>query len=411
MQGGDDVPSFSYQALNRAGRRLRGTVKVFDEAAATSLLREQGLYVLKLKQQGDDVWWKREIYFGRKVSAEEFAMFCRQLATLIRAGVTILESVRVMAEQAESKPLRKALGQVTQSIAQGRQLSDAVAETPDIFPVIFVNMVHAGEVAGNLDDVLDRMARFFEKSYYLREKVKSALAYPLVVGSVSIMVTVFLLVKIVPTFVGIFASYHAQLPLPTRIVLGVSNILEHDWWIILAVIAALVIGNKVLNRRRTWVRFKDRLKLRLPVFGVLIQKSVVARMARTLSSLFASAVPIVQSLKIVSEIVGNTVVADALMDSVASLQGGQSLAGPIAKSRLFPPLVAHMITIGEQTGNLDFMLEKIADFYEAEVETYADRLKSLLEPTMILVLATIVGTIVTAVLLPSFSLISHMGGA
>ncbi len=386
-------------------------VKVFDEDAAASLLREQGLYVLKLKRQSDDVWWKREIYFGRKVSAEEFAVFCRQLATLIRAGVTILESVHIMAEQAESKPLRKALAQVAQSISQGRQLSDAVAETPDIFPVIFVNMVRAGEVAGNLDDVLDRMARYFEKSYYLREKVKSALAYPLIVGSVSVMVTVFMLVKIVPTFVGIFASYHAQLPLPTRIVLAVSNILANDWWIILIVVIALVGGNVVLNRRRTWVRFKDRLKLRLPIFGVLIQKSVVARMARTMSSLFASAVPIVQSLKIVSEIVGNTVVADALMDSATSLQGGQSLAAPIAKSRLFPPLVAHMITIGEQTGNLDFMLEKIADFYEAEVETYADRLKSLLEPIMILILAAIVGTIVTAVLLPSFSLISHMGGA
>ena len=384
---------------------------MFDEAAAASLLREQGLYVLKLKRQSDDVWWKREIYFGRKVSAEEFAVFCRQLATLIRAGVTILESVHIMAEQAESKPLRKALAQVAQSISQGRQLSDAVAETPDIFPVIFVNMVRAGEVAGNLDDVLDRMARYFEKSYYLREKVKSALAYPLIVGSVSVMVTVFMLVKIVPTFVGIFASYHAQLPLPTRIVLAVSNILANDWWIILIVVIALVGGNVVLNRRRTWVRFKDRLKLRLPIFGVLIQKSVVARMARTMSSLFASAVPIVQSLKIVSEIVGNTVVADALMDSATSLQGGQSLAAPIAKSRLFPPLVAHMITIGEQTGNLDFMLEKIADFYEAEVETYADRLKSLLEPIMILILAAIVGTIVTAVLLPSFSLISHMGGA
>ncbi len=405
------MPKFHYQALNRSGKRLRGMVKVFDEATATSLLREQGLYVLKLKQQSDDVWWKREIYFGRKVSPEEFAVFCRQLATLIRAGVTILESVHIMAEQAESKPLRKTLSQVAQSISQGRQLSDAVAETPDIFPTIFVNMVHAGEVAGNLDDVLDRMARYFEKSYYLREKVKSALAYPLIVGTVSIFVTVFMLVKIVPTFVGIFASYHAQLPLPTRIVLGVSNILSHYWWMISTLIIALIIGNMALNRRRAWVRFKDRLRLRLPIFGVLVQKSVVARMARTMSSLFASAVPIVQSLKIVSEVVGNTVVADTLMDSVASLQVGQSLAAPIAKSRLFPPLVAHMITIGEQSGNLDFMLEKIADFYEAEVETYADRLKSLLEPVMILVLAAIVGTIVTAVLLPSFSLISHMGGA
>ncbi len=218
----------------------------------------------------------------------------------------------------------------------------------------------------------------------------------------------FLLLDVVPTFVGIFASMHIKLPLPTRIVLAVSHFLVKDWWILVIVLVALIAAHWLGKRSTKYLLFLDRMKFKVPVFGELIQKSVVARMARTMGSLFASAVPVLQTLKIVSEVVDNRLVSLILTDAGTNLQGGGTLADPLKKSKIFPPLVSHMISIGEQTGNLDFMLEKIADFYEAEVETMTERLKALLEPLLMVVLAVIVGTIVSAVVLPEFSLYSNL---
>lgn len=408
-KGGFCMAGFRYRAINSRGRTTRGRTSGADADAVERSLRLAGLYVLALEEEKREPWWKKEIYIGSGVSSQEFAAFCRQLATLIRAGVTLLDSIQVMIGQTVSRPLQSALQRVAQELAQGRQLSEALAASPKVFPAVFVHMVHAGEIGGTLDDALDRVARYFEKAHYTREKVKSALLYPAVLGAVSIIVTVFLLVRIVPTFTTIFASYHAQLPLPTRIILAVSHLLESFWWLILALVAALAVSDRYLARRAvSYRRFKHRLALRLPIFGRLMQKAVVARMARTMSSLFASAVPVLEGLHIVSEVVDNSVVADTLLESAASLQEGRSLAAPFVKNKIFPALVSQMIVIGEQSGNLDFMLEKIADFYEAEVEANAERLKSLLEPIMIIVLAVVVGTIVLAVLLPSFSLIQQL---
>ncbi len=403
------MAEFRYKAINARGWTRRGMIKARDAEGAEQALRGTGLYVMALEPAVREAWWKKEIYFGKKVGAQEFAVFCRQLATLIRAGVTLLDSIRVMTDQNTSKPLRTALQKVAAELADGHQLSEAARTQQDIFPPIFTNMVHAGEVGGTLDEALDRAARHFEKEYYTREKIKSALAYPAVLGSVSILVTVFLLVRIVPTFTSIFAFYHAQLPLPTRVVLFVSRAVASFWWLILAIAFGAVALDRIMKRRvRRYLRYKHLLLLRLPIFGQLAQKAVVARMTRTLSSLFASAVPVLEGLNITGEIVDNLVVADTLQESAASLQEGRSLAAPFVHNKLFPPLVSQMIAIGEQSGNLDLMLEKIADFYEAEVEANADRLKSLLEPLMIILLAVIVGTIVLAVLLPSFTLIQQL---
>ncbi len=314
-----------------------------------------------------------------------------------------------MAEQAESKPLRKALTKLSVKVGAGQSFSDAAAESPDIFPKGFINMARAGEAAGNLDDIPERVAIFFEREYNMRGMIKSALTYPAVVGVMSIAVTVFLLVAVVPTFVGIFASMHIKLPLPTRIVLGVSHFVIRDWWIIVMIVVVLVATHFVLRRQEKYLLALDRLKFRVSVFGSLLQKSVVARMTRTLGSLFASAVPILPSLKMVSEVVDNRLVTLILTEAGDSLQGGGSLSDPLKKGNIFPPLVSNMVAIGEQTGSLDFMLNKIADFYESEVEMMADRLMSLIEPLMMkVVLAGFVGTIVTAVVLPEFTLYSHL---
>ncbi len=403
------MPEFTYEVMTRQGKKQRGVTRAQDRTSAVESLRSQGMYILKLQEKPEvEPWYKREISIGPKVSARDFAVFSRQLATLIRAGVTILDSVRIMAEQSESKQLRKTLSLLTIKLSAGQQFSEAAAESPDIFPKIFTNMARAGEAAGNLDEILDRVAIFFEREYYTREKIKSALTYPAFVGVMSIAVTVFLLLDVVPTFVGIFASMHIKLPLPTRIVLAVSHFLVKDWWILVIVLVALIAAHWLGKRSTKYILFLDRMKFKVPVFGELIQKSVVARMARTMGSLFASAVPVLQTLKIVSEVVDNRLVSLILTDAGTNLQGGGTLADPLKKSKIFPPLVSHMISIGEQTGNLDFMLEKIADFYEAEVETMTERLKALLEPLLMVVLAVIVGTIVSAVVLPEFSLYSNL---
>lgn len=400
------MPEWKYVALTKAGKRRSGVITATDQSMATLSLRELGMYAVSLRVSRKYAWLQKQIYFGRKVSSEDFSGFCRQLATLIRAGVTILDSVRIMSVQTTAKPLKLALEQVVRGLEEGRQFSQCTMEFPDIFPKLFVNMVRAGEVSGTLDNVLDRSARYYERDHYTREKVKSALVYPAIVGVVSVLVTIFMLVKIVPTFVGIFAQNNVSLPAPTLIVMAISHFMMGFWWLLLLIVVAVIVADRLLMRVHAYERLKDLVKLRMPIFGPMAQKALVARMARTMSSLFASAVPVLESLRIVSEVVSNSLVSEMLQEAAVSLQGGHSLAAPIAERKLFPPLVVHMIMIGEQTGNLDFMLEKVADFYEAETEASTERLKAAIEPLMIVVLALIVGTIVTAVILPSFQLIS-----
>jgi type IV pilus assembly protein PilC len=412
---------FAYTASTLQGKTRRGIVTAESRAEAIAELREQGLYVTRLTEvkglrtllnANPDSIWSMEINIGKKVKSGEFAAFCRQLSALVRAGVTIADAVQVLAEQSENKALGKALAEVSRDLLQGHQLSQAAAKHKDIFPPMFTNMVKAGEVAGRLDEVLDRLSTFYEKEHYTREKVKSALTYPIVVSILAVAVTVFMLVKIVPTFVSLFASFNATLPLPTRIVIGVSNFFTEFWWELLILLVVLIVGYKLSMRQSQPRYIRDTILLKLPIFGTLLRKSVMARMARTLGSLFASAVPVLQSLELTADVVSNAVVARALKRCAENLSTGQSLTEPFATEWVFPPLVVHMIRVGEETGNLDHMLTKVAEFYEAETEAMVDRLKSLLEPIMMLILASVVGIIITAVIMPMFSLesqLSNMG--
>lgn len=403
------MADYRYVAYNRAGKRRRGVTQAADRAGAQAALREQGLFVTALRERAKGALHiQLKMAWRGRVSTQQFAAFCRQLATLLGAGVTLLQSVRALSEQTDSATLRVALQETGQSLAAGRSLSQAAADRPDVFPPIFRHMTRAGEVSGSLDQVLNRLARYFERQYYTIEKVKSALAYPAVLSGVTVIVTLFLLAKVVPTFVQAFGQLHAALPLPTVIVLAVSGFLATSWWVVLLALAGLIAGHAAALRRRTYRLFLDRLKLRLPVLGPLFQKAAVARMSRTLATLFASAVPIFDGLRIAADVSGNAAIAEALTDAAASLREGGALAQPIGASRVFPPMVGHMIAVGEQSGNLDAMLEKIADFYEAEVDANAERLKSILEPILILVLGGIVGTVVLAVILPYFDILSHI---
>jgi type IV pilus assembly protein PilC len=297
---------------------------------------------------------------------------------------------------------------MVQELLEGNPLSSAASKHPKVFSPMFINMVKAGEAGGNLEETLERLAIHFEKQHHTRQKISSALAYPLTVGLVAIGVVIFLLVKVVPTFVGMFQGFGADLPAITLFVLNASEWMQSFWWLVILLLLGFIAAIIFLKNRKETSYFIDLFVLKIPIFGKVIQKAVLARMTRTMSSLFSSSVPILQAMTIVENVVENEVIARVLRESREFLEKGQSISEPMSNHWAFPPMVTQMIAIGEKTGALDEMLDKVADFYEKEVDSSTDRLKSLIEPIMILVLAGLVGTIVLAIMIPMFDIFNQV---
>lgn len=401
------MAQFEYQVRTGSGKRLKGKMNASDKAAAMEELRKRGLKVFSLVEKNNTVLSK-EIYIGNPVKSIHFIIYCRQFATLMRAGITIVDATTILAGQTESKALKSALIQVSSSLLKGIPFSQAVQEHRKIFPSLFVSMVRAGEETGDLEGTLDRLAMFFEKQHSTREKVKSALTYPATVAVLAIVSTVYLLWAIVPQFITMFDSFDAELPAITIAVLALSNSIQHYWYFWGLAILILIAAFFVAKRTEQGAYWIDYMKLKVPVFGKLNQKSSIAQFTRTFSSLYASAVPVLQSLTIVEDVAGNRVIGQVIRSAGDSLRQGRSLSGPLEKSWVFPPLVTQMIAIGEETGALGDMLAKVADFYEMDVDNTVDRLKSLLEPLLITFLAAVVGVIMAAIMLPMFSLYSSI---
>lgn len=401
------MAQFEYQVRTNSGKQLKGTLNATDKTAAMEELRKRGLTVFSLNEQRMTLFSK-EIYIGSPVKTIHFIIFCRQFSTLIRAGVTILDATRILAEQTESKVLRKTLQDVYASLMRGIALSQAMQEHRKVFPALFISMLRAGEESGDLEGTLDRLAVYFEKRHGTREKIKSALTYPVTVGLLAVAVTVYLLAAIIPQFVNMFASMNAKLPAITVIVLSLSNSLQKQWYIWVLVLLLMIISYIIIQRSERGAYWIDYAKLKVPIFGKLNQKGSIAQFARTFSSLYASSVPILQALSIVEEVAGNKVIERYLRQAGESLRKGNPLSEPLKKAWVFPPMVTQMIAIGEETGALDQMLGKVADFYEMDVDNTVDRLKSLLEPLLITFLSAIVGIIVAAIMLPMFSLYNNL---
>ncbi|WP_044736407.1 type II secretion system F family protein [Geobacillus kaustophilus] len=401
------MAQFKYEGRDRSGRKKAGVITAVSRREAAAKLREKGIRPIALAEVPPSVW-NKEISIGRVVKLQHFVVFLRQFATLVRAGVTIVDSIRILAEQTESKALARSLADIEQMLREGNPLSAAAAKHPRIFPPLFVNMVRAGEASGTLDETLDRLADHFEKMHRTRQKIASALAYPIAVAIIATAVVIFLLVAVVPTFVEMFAEFHAELPAITKFVLKASGVMQRYWWAVVLLFAGVYASFVVLRRQKTTKYYLDYAAMRLPIFGKLVQKAALARMTRTLSSLVSSSVPILEALAISERVVDNEVIASVLEKARDALERGQSLAEPLRRHWAFPPLVAQMITIGEQTGALDAMLGKVADFYEAEVDAGTDRLKSLIEPLMIVLLAGVVGTIVTSIIVPMYDIFNHI---
>lgn len=397
------MTTFKYIGRSKKGEQAKGTVEAESKSAAIKKIKEMGISPREITESNSIL--HMDLNFGASVKMEHFVIFCRQFATLIRAGVSIVESVHILAKQTESKMLKKSLFAIEEDLRAGVAFSTAASKFPKVFPTLFINMMKAGEVTGNMDETLERLASSYEKTFKLKKKIQSAMMYPIVLIILILFVGVFMLLWLVPQFTQNFASFGAELPTITVIVLKFSDALKVYWWIfllvIIAVIALFVFLFKNNKQFHYWVYY---VLLKMPVFGAVLQKSAIARMTRTLSSLFSSSVPILNALTIVEKISGNPIIEEVIRDSKKSLETGSSLAEPLEKSWVFPPLVTQMVSIGEKTGSLDYMLEKIAEFYEDDVDRTVDSLKSLIEPLMILLLAGIVGFIVAAIMMPMFSL-------
>jgi type IV pilus assembly protein PilC len=398
---------FKYNGRTTGGVVKKGTVDATNKQAAITKLRAQGINPRELEESKSIL--HKELSIGGTVKNQDFVVYSRQFATLIRAGVSILESTRILADQTSSKPLKKALQSVGEDVKSGLSFSDAAAKYPKVFPPLFVNMIRAGEVTGNLDESLERLAFSFEKQYNLKKKVQSTMVYPVFLLIMTVVVAGFLMLTIVPQFVTMFDDMGAELPTITKVVMSLSEILQSSWYIIIPLVVIVVVVFNYFYKKNDAFNFSvNVILLRIPVFGTLLQKSAIARMTRTLSSLFSSSVPILQALTIVEKVIGNPVVAKVVRESRASLEQGSTLTAPLEKSWIFPPLVTQMTAIGEQTGSLDYMLERIAVFYEDDVDRTVDSLKSLIEPLMIVILAGVVGTIVMAIMMPMFSMYEQM---
>ncbi|QTD41574.1 type II secretion system F family protein [Sporosarcina sp. Te-1] len=397
---------FKYEG--RDARSIRtGVITAGNKREAALKLKSQGIRVKNLQEMAETSLTK-EIHLGKPVKRAQFIMFLRQFSTLLRAGVTIVESIRILSLQVEGKQFQKILITIGDDLRGGGSLSAALAKHPKAFEPLVINMIEAGEMSGTVDDSLDRLADHYEKAHRLKQKVLSALSYPIVVGIVAIGVVIFLLTFVVPMFVDLFDSVGGELPWLTKFVLNASDFMVDYWYLFFLVAAAIVVAIMMMRSNRNGKYLLDTMLLRMPIFGDIVKKSALATLTRTLSSLFSSSVPILQSLAMTERIVENEVVSRVVSESKESLQRGGSLTEPMLGHWAFPPLIPHMIAIGEQTGSLDTMLAKVADFYEKEVDASTDRLKALIEPLMIVLLAGLVGTIVLSILLPMFSIFSQI---
>lgn len=397
---------FEYKGIDsRTGKEVKGKLDASSKDEVMADLKRKGLYITEIKEKKETILTKDlNITIGKPVKNQDFVVFCRQLATLLKAGTPIVDSIRLLSDQVSSKVFSKALIEIYQDIRSGTAFSEACRKYPKIFDKVFINMVLAGETSGDLENVMERLAVFYEKEHKVREKVKSAMMYPIVVSIVAVIVVIILLTSVLPSLLNNLLSVGGEIPLPTKIVIALSDFLIEKWYIALLFVIILFVAFIAIKQHPKGQYMLDLLKLKIPVFGVLNQKQIIARITRTMASQFASSVPVLQTLRMSGEVADNLVFSKVLEESSESLRSGSSLAAPLAQSWVFPNLVSHMVAIGEETGQLDTMLEKIADFYEEEVDQMATRLSSILEPLMIAILGGIVGLIVMAAMLPMFSI-------
>jgi type IV pilus assembly protein PilC len=404
------MPVYSYTFRDASGGVQKGTADAESEEILRKRFEEQGFTITELTMIKAKSAKPKS--YGR-VKLTNLAMFCRQFSTMVDAGVSLVRCLDVLGQQTNDPKLKKILADIGERVEGGESLSRAMQRHPRTFSTLFINMIKAGEVGGVLEETLQRLSHFLEKDVELRRKVKSALVYPVLVLVMAVGITFFLVYWFVPQFVDIIMDLgmpRDSLPGPTKLLMAMSDALRYNILYVVLGLVLIVVAYKIFASTRFGRRVVDRVKLKLPVFGKLHHKICLSRFARTMGTLLTSGVPILQAMETVAGTVGNTMMSDAVLEARARIREGDRIGDPLEQSRLFPPMVVHMIGVGEESGSLDFMLQKIADFYEAEVEAQIASLTAALEPIMILVLGFIVGFVVIAMFMPFATLIENLQG-
>ncbi|MDU5080049.1 type II secretion system protein F [Tissierella sp. P1] len=395
---------YRYKAVSQDGEMIEGYFEGSEKSDVLAMLKGNNYLTVSIEK---DIEAEAQIdIFSSKVKKKDLAVFCRQFYTMLDAGIGIVKCIEILEKQSENKNLVKALGALYENVQKGFTLSEGMKKHPKVFPALLINMIEAGEVSGNLDTIMERMAVHFEKENKLENKIKSALIYPIALAVVSIAVVIFLLVAVMPTFIGMFESSGQALPVPTQVLLNISNWLTNFWYIFIVIVVGMIAGFGTFRQTPIGRNFLDTLKLKIPIVKDTNVKIITSRFTRTLSTLISSGIPLLQSIDVVAKVVGNKVVHDRLAIAAENVRKGVALSRAINEMGVFPPMVDSMIKIGEESGSLDDILYKTADFYDDEVEVALQRMTSLMEPLMLVVMAVVIGFIVIAMAMPMFDMVN-----
>lgn len=395
---------YRYKAVSQDGEMIEGYFEGNEKSDVLAMLKGNNYLTVSIEK---DIEAEAQIdIFSSKVKKKDLAVFCRQFYTMLDAGIGIVKCIEILEKQSENKNLIKALGALYENVQKGFTLSEGMKKHPKVFPALLINMIEAGEVSGNLDTIMERMAIHFEKENKLENKIKSALIYPIALAVVSIAVVIFLLVAVMPTFIGMFESSGQALPVPTQVLLNISNWLTNFWYIFIVIVVGMIAGFGTFRQTPIGRNFLDTLKLKIPIVKDTNVKIITSRFTRTLSTLISSGIPLLQSIDVVAKVVGNKVVHDRLAIAAENVRKGVALSRAINEMGVFPPMVDSMIKIGEESGSLDDILYKTADFYDDEVEVALQRMTSLMEPLMLVVMAVVIGFIVIAMAMPMFDMVN-----
>jgi type IV pilus assembly protein PilC len=405
------MAKFSWEGKNRAGQVQKGEMEAPNEAAVNAQLRRNGIMPTKVKERGKGLDVELKIPgFAPKITTKDLVVFTRQFATMIDAGLPLVQCLDILGRQQDNKTFKGILVNVKEAVESGSTFADALKKHPKAFDDLYVNLVAAGEVGGILDTILNRLAAYIEKALKLKKQVKSAMTYPTTIIGIAVLVIAVILVFVIPAFEKMFADFGGSLPMPTQIVINMSNFIQKYILVIIAGIFFTIWGVKRIYRTKAGRAAIDKWALKVPVFGILIRKVAVAKFTRTLGTMISSGVPILDGLDIVAKTAGNKTVETAIYKVRQSISEGKTIAEPLEESGVFPPMVCQMIAVGEQSGAIDTMLNKIADFYDNEVDDAVSNLTAMMEPLLMLFLGTTVGGLVIAMYLPIFKLAGTVGG-
>lgn len=401
------MATFSYTAIDATGKDRKGSIEAETKERVRDMLKADGLLILTVSEQ-NRMTQDMDLNAGGKPKARDMSIFCRQFVSIVSAGVTIIDALEMLTEQTENKQLKKAIQEAKLAIEKGESLADAMRLNREVFSDIFITMIEAGEASGSLEISFSRMADQFENDAHLKALIKKASVYPTVVAIVAVAVVIGMLTFVIPIFQQMFADLGTELPAITQVVVNMSKFMQKSWYIVISVIVLLVVLSRAFRKTDAGKRFFGKVSMKLPLFGKLAVKTASSRLARTLSTLLAAGLPLIEALDITANVMTNIYFKEAIQEAKEDVTMGTTLSEPLRRGKLFPALVCHMLKIGEESGNIESMLDKLADYYDEEVEVATQSLMAALEPAIIIFLSVVIGTIIIAILMPMAQMYSGL---